>query len=236
MNFRGGANTASAAGKHCADAAELHLSGTGIVKEAVDWVLVINDVAEGHYTSLAAALPFVPVGILQVARIERAGTREVLQAAMGAETTAAIQSLKNIENLEERLRVYGTVVDQGGVSETLAKILIGPGGPVSPPWWRGQLAYRMKKLQPRPSALHQAHHDLPWEFKDVFAQSGINVNDTIYGRWANKTDHNRWHNSMEPDFNNYWRNWFSSLQGQVPTRQEILNKLAEARSIYTQSQ
>ena len=125
-------------------------------------------------------------------------------------------------------------MDKGGVSETLAKILIGPGGPVSPPWWRGQLAYRMKKLQPRPSALHQAHHDLPWEFRREFAEAGVNINESIFGRWVSQSDHVRWHNHMTPDFNAHWKNWLDQFNGRTPTRQEVLNELSNVRQIFSQ--
>ncbi|MFA6287401.1 MAG: hypothetical protein WC661_08440 [Opitutaceae bacterium] len=229
------ANVAKTSAQYGVAAAELYLSGIGIVNEGADWVLVVNDVSEGHYSALAAALPFVSAGVIKTMRIERAVTRDVLQPTLSAEKWLEIQTLKNIPDLSERLRVYGTVVDSGQLKQTLAKVLTGPGGPVKI-GDRRTLGRRMEKLVPRPGSKYHAHHDLPWKFREEFTEIGIDINDPVFGRWAQVDDHIRWHHHTNPTFNDFWKTWFDSKLPNLPTKQEVLDRLAEARTLYTPAQ
>jgi len=91
----------------------------------------------------------------------------------------------------------------------------------------------MKKLGGRPSKQHQAHHDLPWELRDEFALRGVDVNNPAFGRWVDPDTHKQWHNQANPGFNDYWKQFFADEDLLDPyTIQEILDKLAEARSQY----
>ena len=42
----------------------------------------------------------------------------------------------------------------------------------------------------------QAHHELPWKFKDWFAERGFNVNDDRYGKWVGAS-HQSWSRQYE---------------------------------------
>ena len=67
-----------------------------------------------------------------------------------------------------------------------------------------------------------------------FVSNGINVNDPAFGRWVNAIDHNTWHNKSSPKFNDFWKDFIEDEDG-LPialTINEILDKLAEARSRY----
>ena len=225
------ANAMSAAGKHCGAAAELYLAAIGIVNEGADWAMVINDVSEGHYTSLAAALPFVPVGVMKVTKLKNL-SGETLQGAMDAERWIRIQNLYTIPNLAQRLHVANqTVLNDPQMLETVRRILTGPGGPVKI-GDRSILGRRMEKLKPRPGANYRCHHDLPYQFRDQFEEIGIDINDPAFGRWAKLEDHVRWHNHSNPKYNEFWENWLRLQSPHPPTKQQVLEKLAEARLLY----
>jgi len=61
----------------------------------------------------------------------------------------------------------------------------------------------------------------------------MDINDPIFGRWAREDDHIRWHNHTNPKFNDFWEMWIDELGIKIPTKQQVLDKLAEARNIYT---
>ena len=239
MNFRGGANTASAAGKHCADAAELHLSGIGLVNEAVDWVLVINDVVDGRPQSLVALAPFLSVSMIKmgggIALKDAAGN--VLSRIPSAQALEDMQALW-YQQAGTRLHAAGVVFREHEYGEYLRNALTGHGGPLTLEdlKGRGALSAAMEKRVPRPGSNYHAHHDLPFKFQPQFARIGIDVNDPAFGRWALISDHQRWHHHTQPKFNDFWIAWLNQLGGRMPTQQEFLDKLAEARSIYTLSQ
>lgn len=225
------ANVTSAAARSTAAMVELYLSGIGIINEPLDWILVINDVSEGHYTSLAATIPLIPRGLVASKRLVIKNTNGVVRDVIA--DAARLERLQEIY-LVRNLTVAGTVLDEDGYLQTIRRILTGPGGPVQVPTWRGQLEYQMSKRVPRPNGPHIAHHDLIWARRDLFARSGIDVNDPAFGRWAPKANHDRWHYEMNPSFNKFWNDWWEQnrVDNIIPTKQQVLDKLAEARSIY----
>ncbi len=225
-------------------ATELYLSGLGIVNEGLDWIIVVNDVSEGHYESLAGALPFIPTGLVKSGGhlILRKGATEVLDTL----ETAGVATLKEVA-VTRKLATIGTVYDDEGYSMFLRKVLSSDSGPITPPTRRATLKDRMAVISPRPGGLfgwlkYEAHHDLPWEMKKWFSDHGIDVNDAAYGRWANKADHKVWHqgDGRGGPFNAWWREVESAeelgiLNGGVPLNKlQIIEKLEECRSIFTQ--
>lgn len=85
----------------------------------------------------------------------------------------------------------------------------------------------------RTNATQQAHHDLPWRFREWFAAHKIDVNDAEYGRWVDIDNHEAWHNE-NPKFNDVWENFIYDANGNQVRRSkdEILGKLAEIRNSY----
>ncbi len=225
-------------------ATELYLSGLGIVNEGLDWIIVVNDVSEGHYESLAAALPFVPAGLV------KSGGHLFLRKAAGEVLdtldTAGVAKLKEVA-VTRKLATIGTVFDDEGYSLFLRKVLSSDSGPIAVPTRRATLKDRMAAVSPRPGGVfgwlkYEAHHDLPWEMKRWFADHGIDVNDAAYGRWANKSDHKAWHQGAGGgQFNAWWHEVEAAeeldiLNGGVPlTKLQIIEKLEECRSIFTQN-
>jgi hypothetical protein len=225
-------------------ATEMYLSGLGIVNEGLDWIIVVNDVSEGHWESLAAALPFIPAGLVKTGghMIIRKGATEVLDTL----DTAGVATLKEVA-ATRKLATIGTVFDDEGYSMFLRKVVTSESGPITPPTRRATLKDRMAAISPRPGGLlgwmkYEAHHDLPWEMKEWFARHGIDVNDAAYGRWANKADHKAWHqgDGRGGAFNAWWRKVedderLDMLNGNSPlTKLQIIEKLEECRSIFTQ--
>ena len=220
-------------------ATEMYLSGLGIVNEGLDWIIVVNDVSEGHWESLAAALPFVPVGLVKTGGhlIIRKGASEVLDTL----DTAGVATLKDAA-VTRKLATIGTVFDDEGYSLFLRKVLTSDSGPIAVPTRRATLKDRMAAISPRPGGLfgwmkYEAHHDFPWEMKEWFARHGIDVNDAAYGRWANKADHKAWHQGAGGGLYNSW--WLAieaneKASGVILTKLQIIEKLEECRSIFTQ--
>ena len=68
---------------------------------------------------------------------------------------------------------------------------------------RSQLRRNMLKEGPAPGSNYQAHHGLPWEHKDYFAQAGLNVNDPQWGRWV-KGGGNSGHQSWSKRYGKIW--------------------------------
>jgi hypothetical protein len=69
----------------------------------------------------------------------------------------------------------------------------------------------------------QAHHDLPWKFREWFAGEGrgLNVNDTQFGRWVEGGVHQSWSRA----YNNAWETF---IQGnQSAGRSQVLQFLTQ---------
>jgi RHS repeat-associated protein len=84
----------------------------------------------------------------------------------------------------------------GAVGYGVRQLLANRIGPISPPTRHRGLRNAMS---PPPSGMTnpQAHHDLPWEFRDWFAgpRRGLNVNDPRFGQWVEGTPpglHQNW--------------------------------------------
>jgi hypothetical protein len=219
-------------------ATEMYLSGIGIANEGLDWILVVNDVSEGHWESLAGILPAVPAGLLK----------------SGAHLTILTKAAKQLDHLDEagfqalrefglngNLASAGTVFDDFGYSEFLRKVFTSDSGTVRVPLdgERGKLAQKMHQIAPRPSKLHEAHHDFPWAQRRWFAEHGLDVNDPAYGRWVKKEEHRGWHGWKGGEFNAWWAavelEEKSLDGGRLFTKQEIIQKLVACRQQFPDS-
>lgn len=75
-----------------------------------------------------------------------------------------------------------------------------------------------------PGPEYQAHHGLPWAFKDDFAKLGLNVNDPKFGIWV-RGGGNGGHQSWSHRYNELWR---AFLRGKERTAADVIryfNKL-----------
>jgi hypothetical protein len=213
-------------------ATELYLSGLGIVNEGLDWIIVVNDVAEGHWESLAAALPGVSAGLV------KAGGHFAIVTTAGRQLDRldkdGFLALREF-GIEGNLASAGTVFDEYGYSEFLRKAFTSPSGRVAVPEKHGGLRKAMEQISPRPSSIHEAHHDFPWVQKEWFAKHGIDVNDPAYGRWIKNEEHRSWHGWRGGEFNAWWRAVEESEReiidqgGEAYTKQQIIQKLVECR-------
>jgi hypothetical protein len=217
-------------------ASEIYLAAVGVASDGVDLIMTINEVAEGNYVAIAGALPFIPTSLFGSFRkiLIRNQSGQIIDSINSAQQLTALQDLYRIADPQERLRVMGVTMEQNQFKMAILRVLRSDAGPVPVPTNRGLLRDRMEALTPKPSFYVEAHHDFPWEFAKEFATHGIDVNNAAFGRWATTTDHYQWHNRMTPKFNDYWEDfWQQEAQFGPYTKQTILNKLAECRSIFT---
>jgi hypothetical protein len=215
-------------------ATEIYLSGIGIALEGVDWVLAIDEATDGNYAAvIAGALPLVPVAVLRGNKLIIKRTGNVLEEI----PVAKLDAVHDIYRASD-LNVQGVLMEDYNLKLFLREALSGADGPIKPPRWRNGLKYKMKRLAPGdiPKG-HKAHHDFVWAEKDWFARRGIDVNNPAFGRWVPDELHKKWHN-QEPKFNDYWRNQRLLEEARIDqglppfTRQELIDKLIEVRSIY----
>jgi hypothetical protein len=218
-------------------ATEIYLSGIGIALEGVDWVLAIDEATDGNYAAvIAGALPLVPVAVLRGNKlIVRRVSGEVLEEI----PVAKLDAVHDIYRASD-IKAKGVLMEDYNMKLFLREALSGAEGPIKPPRWRNGLKYKMKRLAPGdiPKG-HKAHHDFIWAEREWFAQRGIDVNNPAFGRWVPDELHNKWHN-QEPKFNSFWRDVIAEEKynirfnaGSPLTRQQIIDKLIEARTLYS---
>lgn len=54
----------------------------------------------------------------------------------------------------------------------------------------------------------QAHHTLPWKFREWFAERGLNVNSTEFGAWV-RGGGDGGHQSWSKAYNDVWDNFIT---------------------------
>lgn len=52
----------------------------------------------------------------------------------------------------------------------------------------------------------QAHHTLPYAFREEFSEIGINIHDPRYGVWLDSTHHNK----LSHKYNEAWKTFFDN--------------------------
>jgi hypothetical protein len=222
---------AQTAAEITATAAEMYLSGITIVNEGLDWVLVINDVAEGQYASLAAALPLVPVAAVRTGgkMVFRTPGGRALGEIADQDQLDAIYWASKKRSFEDKI----AILEDAGLSDDIIDFLV-CGGEIQYAKAHATLKNRMIRAgDTKPGIDYEAHHDLPWEFREWFAAHKIDVNDAQYGRWVHIDDHKTWHNE-NPKFNEVWEDFIYDANGRQVRRSkdEILAKLNEIRAAY----
>jgi hypothetical protein len=81
-------------------------------------------------------------------------------------------------------------------------------------------------------------NDVHWELRQRLAEAKLDVNDPQFGWWAYPVDHSRRHYE-DPKFNDFWEDFFygepvNGIRPEIPrTKAEAIQKLQEARNIYT---
>ncbi len=194
-------------------AAELYLSGISIINEPLDWVLVVNDVSEGQYASLAAALPFISRGMVaagKAIRIENQAGK-----ILGRLDNPSLPALQDAA-LSGNLNTLGTVLDDYQLSTYIGKLISKDGGWVKVPKRETGLKDAMKRRVLKPNESFHAHHDFPWEHRAWFADHGINVNAPAFGRWVHEVDYKAWHKGAGGgEFNNFWKSFMDAEEESI---------------------
>jgi len=190
-------------------AAELYLSGIGIVNEPLDWVMVFSEVADGHYEALAAALPIVSVGMVKGGRnlLLKNAAGEVIQT-VDRPLANALQEAKGKADLEA---MWDVLFDAGGNARLGYLLVAGDYFPLEKT--HKNLKMRMRRhpnVYPIPAQLAgkkvEAHHLFPWTFQKDFAAHGINVNNPDLGVWAQNNLHRGWSGL----YNQRWKAYFNA--------------------------
>jgi hypothetical protein len=232
-------------GRTAISGTNLYLAGIGILSEPFDWVMVVNDLSEGHMEAVAGLLPFIPSSALKTKRLlfKNAGDEIV-----GTFTQSGLEAAQAFRRTDD-LRVMGVKMEQHQFDDFIRKVLTSQPGPIPVPTNRNLLRERMLQLSTAPSwgvrkagkrwpSIAEAHHDFPFNQARWFADHGIDVNNPAFGRWVSHNDHNLWHNKATPKFNEFWdefilrENDFRIENGRPYSTQEILDELARARQIY----
>jgi len=98
--------------------------------------------------------------------------------------------------------------------------------PITPPTNRGGLRQAMEQ-PPTGMTNPNAHHDLPWTFRDWFARRGLNVNDPRFGRWVEGTppgEHQRWSAAFDAE----WRQFIDRFPN--ATADDVISFMNQLRS------
>ena len=102
---------------------------------------------------------------------------------------------------------------------------------IDPPSDRGGLRRVMEKAGTKPPGMvnSQAHHNLPWKFREWFAAEGrgLNVNDPRFGRWVEGSppgQHQNWTRAYE----DVWAGWIQ--RNPNATQQQVLDFLNQLLS------
>jgi hypothetical protein len=195
-------------------AANLYLSGIGIISDPVDFVITVNDVVfEKQYAAAIGFLPFVPAGAKYVWKRTDGTVIHTFTHTAVAEVNRILGKATRIERLEN----FRQALKQGIVTPEMmdAFIAAGPGkgiGPYTKSYERKLLTLELEKAKgARPSKNHQAHHDFPIEdeLMGEWLRRGIDPNKADYGRWVKKTikGSDEGHQTWTYEFAEGWKRW-----------------------------
>ncbi|MDB5357073.1 MAG: hypothetical protein JWN24_3526 [Phycisphaerales bacterium] len=223
--------------------AKAYLSGIAMSNIGGVVAVTVYDAGSGDYA--AAAIDLIPLVaplllksakdfiLLKVGGEELQFNRALVQAMLDAEASGATLA-QRMAIIEQRVGGYQNLSLKMRKALVESDVLRG-----AVPTNRGALA---DNLGAAPGSLKvpQAHHDLPWTFKDWFAAHGIDVNEAQYGRWVEGTPPGgdpanwRFHQGWTPQFQKDWAEFMEieRTSGIVYSRQQILNKMADMRVAY----
>ncbi len=84
----------------------------------------------------------------------------------------------------------------------------------------GDLKKNMLKEGAMPGEGYQAHHGLPWAYRDYFHEAGLDVNDANFGRWV-KGGGNGGHQSWSYRYGQLWKSYIKFHP--IPNSADIVN-------------
>jgi RHS repeat-associated protein len=132
-------------------------------------------------------------------------TVSIREAILATSQATAMAGAAGLSNLIHMTATGGPDPAREMAEKEAASIAPNSLPPVTPPTNRGGLRQAMG--QPPPGMTNpNAHHDLPWTFRDWFARRGLNVNDPRFGRWVEGTppgEHLRWSAEFEAEWRKF---------------------------------
>jgi len=183
--------------------------------------------------SLVSVVPYVG-DLGKLAKIPRYvnSTLEAIELAKKSERFASIlrPALKQLQELLPRVPLEKLPDSaQQGLRRLKDKLdeFLGIASPTN----RGALREAMLRQGKPPASMAnpQAHHDLPWTFKDWFAkpERGLDVNDPRFGRWVEGTPPGR-HQNWSQAYEDEWRTFIARFP--QATREQVLEFLNRLRT------
>jgi hypothetical protein len=226
------ARTGQAAIEMAAPLAAVYYGGVGIVSEAADLVMTVDEVTKGNYPAAIGFLPWVPATVGKGVKVVNRTTGLVVAHFPDSlvATLRRVCPLGEFGKASYAKRLALIESDLGRcLNPDVLRALV-RGGTLPPPADPGALARVMKERKPIPAGMHnpQAHHELPWVHKKWFAEHGLDVNDPAYGRWVEGNPktwewYKAWlkqkkdwefHQNWSADYNEAWRQF---IRNEVPT-------------------
>jgi hypothetical protein len=209
--------TARSMGQVTGAAARLYLAGIGIVNEGADWVVTVSEIADGHYEAAVGFLPAIPASVF------RNGGKFLLKNTAGQvvlEMTESMVAAFRRAETAQGLAAKWTELAPLNLSLNAREFLVESGFlPVA----TDRLALRRAMPSPPAGLVNpQAHHNLPWTFREWFAMHGLDVNLPQYGRWVDGTPPGR-HQNWTPAFQAQWQAFISAEPVSCYTQQQILD-------------
>ncbi|HWE95558.1 MAG TPA: PKD domain-containing protein, partial [Tepidisphaeraceae bacterium] len=226
--------------------AKAYLSGIVMANVGGTIAITLYDAGSGDYAAAAIDLiplvaPFLLKGakdfiLLKVGGEQLRFDRTLVQAMLDVEAAGGTLA-QRMAVLEQRVGGYQNLPLKMREALVQSDVLRG-----AVPTNRNLLAENLG-APPARFTNPQAHHDLPWTFKDWFAAHGIDVNQAQYGRWVEGTPPGgdpanwRFHQGWTPRFNSDWSAFIEAetaadRAGRLYTQAEILDKMASMRSAY----
>jgi len=109
--------------------------------------------------------------------------------------------------------------------------MLGTRPPITPPTYRGGLRTAMLRQGSPPTDMlfPQAHHGLPWNFRNEFARKGLNVNDPQFGAWVSGSGPGviNGHQAWSPAYDAHWRAFLNNNSN--ATAADVIRELNSIR-------
>ena len=190
---------------------------TGAVKKAIGVLKKLF----GNTNKIMSVLDDVYKGVVKLVKkapdiLSSVNNSRLAKFLLGKKKIAAL--LDMVKTLRKGIDSFISKVDEivASVKNTVKKFIgkeaddvaSGVGKAITAPTNRNGLRSAMEKISPKPFAEAQAHHGLPWNYREWFAQRGLNVNDPKFGAWV-KGGGNGGHQSWSKAYDNVWNKFIT---------------------------
>ncbi|MBC8325996.1 MAG: hypothetical protein H8E27_10265 [Verrucomicrobia subdivision 3 bacterium] len=193
--------------------ANLYLAGITLASEPLDWVLATSEILDGNYYAAAAYLPFIVTASTKARGIKFKlpdGTEFTLFKGLAAtQRKRVVNAIRGAQKLS--IKLGRELMAKAGLKFNIRKKLYEIG--ILRVGHHGQLRDEMIKSARASGKTipknKQAHHVLPYQFRNKFAAHGFDVNNPAYGKWLSPSIHRRLHNHHK--YNLKWKSMLDEI-------------------------